>query len=257
MVQNRILQGLAVGWGIAFALLAWAGPVAFAAFLVQAWAASRLLEAVNYFEHWGLTRSSRRVGPEDSWDTHAWFTYYGLTGLSRHADHHAEPSRPFQQLRIMEEAPMLPGGYVRMVDLAMGRNDEFRQSATGELERRGLGPFADATDLEAVRSAGVGSEDAAHGPLRTAWQRWPLNLRRVVGGALLLVAVTIGAGFEAGDVSGFVGRFGANLFVVAVFGAFFASHAWLAKRLSSDGLCWAAAFAILIGLGRLAERFVT
>ena len=90
----------------------------------------------------GLTRRAHRVGPADSWDTHAWFTYYGLTGLSRHADHHAEPARPFQQLRVMEEAPILSGGYVRMVDMVTGKNDEFRREATHELERRRLGPFA-------------------------------------------------------------------------------------------------------------------
>ena len=42
-------------------LASFAGAVAFAVFLIQAFSASRLLEAVNYFEHWGLTRRVHRV----------------------------------------------------------------------------------------------------------------------------------------------------------------------------------------------------
>ena len=43
---------------------------------------------------------------------------------------------------------MLPGGYVRMVDLVMGRNDEFRQGAAAELKRlREEGPL-ESVDFE-------------------------------------------------------------------------------------------------------------
>ena len=56
MLKNRVLHGLVIGWGIAFAVLAGFGYAAFAAYLLQAWVAIRLLEAVNYFEHWGLMR---------------------------------------------------------------------------------------------------------------------------------------------------------------------------------------------------------
>ncbi|MDJ0788801.1 MAG: alkane 1-monooxygenase [Myxococcota bacterium] len=142
MLRNRILHGLAVGWGLAFSILAFAGPVAFVAFLLQAFIASRLLEAVNYFEHWGLVRRSRRVRPQDSWDTHSGFTYYGLIGLSRHADHHAYAARPYQQLRVWEEPPILPGGYIATIVMVLLANREFRQYATAELERKQLGPFA-------------------------------------------------------------------------------------------------------------------
>ncbi|MGI9592604.1 MAG: fatty acid desaturase, partial [Myxococcota bacterium] len=148
MLRNRILHGLALGWAMAFAAWAAFGFSAFVAFLLQAFMAVRLLEAVNYFEHWGLRRTRARVRPVDSWDTHSWFTYYGLTGLSRHADHHAWPSRPFQQLRVWDEAPLLPAGYVGSVDMAMARNAEFRHRATLELASRGLGPFDEAAEVD-------------------------------------------------------------------------------------------------------------
>lgn len=155
LLRSRVLHGLVVEWGLALAILALCGGVAFAAFLLQALFASRLLEIVNYFEHWGLVREGRRVAPSDSWDTHSWFTYYALIGLSRHADHHAWAARPYQQLRTWDEAPLLPRGYVGMIPLVVVRNRLFRRLATEELQRRGLGPFraaAVATDSAVATS---------------------------------------------------------------------------------------------------------
>ena len=143
ILKSRVLHGLGAEWALALAMLGLAGPVAFVAFLLQAFSATRLLEVVNYFEHYGLTRPARRrVQPTDSWDTHAWFTYYALVGLSRHADHHAYAARPYQQLRVWEEPPILPAGYVGTIFMVLARNRRFRALAEQELRRRGLGPFA-------------------------------------------------------------------------------------------------------------------
>ena len=142
-LRNQVLHGVVAEWTLAFAILAFAGAGAFAVFLLQALFASRALEVVNYFEHWGLMRSGKRVSPVDSWDTHSRFTYYALTGLTRHADHHAYASRPYQQLRVHPEAPVLPRGYIAMFPLVLGRNAEFRRLMTEELRRRKLGPFAE------------------------------------------------------------------------------------------------------------------
>jgi len=141
MLKHRVLQGVVAEWGVAAFVAVVFGWVAFAAFVLQGWLASRLLEIVNYFEHWGLERKGARVGPSESWDTHAWFTYWSLIGLSRHADHHTYGARPFQKLRVVEEAPVLPHGYVGTIAMVMMNNREFRRLATAELERRRLGPF--------------------------------------------------------------------------------------------------------------------
>jgi alkane 1-monooxygenase len=141
ILRSRVLHGLVAEWGLALGILALAGPVAFLAFVLQALFASRLLEIVNYFEHWGLVREGKRAAPADSWDTHSWFTYYALIGLSRHADHHAYATRPYQKLRTWPEAPILPSGYVGMIPLVVLNNRRFQALATAELERRGLGPF--------------------------------------------------------------------------------------------------------------------
>jgi alkane 1-monooxygenase len=140
--RNRVAQGLVLEWGVALAVLVACGIGPFVVYCFQALVAVRLLEAVNYFEHWGLTRpAGKRVRTIDSWDTDSWFTLYTLVGLSRHADHHAHAARPYQQLRHFEESPKLPYGYFGSVVMAIFRNATFRARLTSELERRRLGPF--------------------------------------------------------------------------------------------------------------------
>jgi len=142
---NRVLHGLLFEWSVALAVLAFGGAAAFALYALQALIAVRLLEAVNYVEHWGLARSDRKVTPRDSWDTDSRFTLYTLVGLSRHSDHHAHAARPYQQLRYFEESPKMPYGYFATVFMALFRDATLRKMLTKELRRRRLGPFAEST----------------------------------------------------------------------------------------------------------------
>jgi alkane 1-monooxygenase len=142
LLRSRVVHGVVVESAMAAGLFALFGPAAFVAHLLQAWWATRALEVVNYFEHWGLVRAGRKVRPVDAWDTDSAFTFYTLMGLSRHADHHTEAARPYQQLRFHEESAKLPYGYFATVILAMFANRRFRRRMTEELERRRLGPFA-------------------------------------------------------------------------------------------------------------------
>ena len=141
-LRNRVLHGLVAEWAVAVAIGVALGPGAFAFYVLQALGAIRLLEAVNYFEHWGLVRRGKKPTPIDSWDTDSWFTLYTLVGLSRHADHHAYAARPYQQLRHWDESPKLPTGYFGMVTMVFVQNRRFQKLMTAELRRRRLGPFA-------------------------------------------------------------------------------------------------------------------
>ena len=143
--RRRVLQGLTAEALFVGAIAVVFGPIALAFHLWHCASAIGLLEAVNYFEHWGLTRRGACVGGTDSWDTESWFSTYTLVGLTRHADHHAHPSRPYHQLRAVDESPKLPYGYYAMVTLAQCANGRFRRLMTAELRRRSLGPFAAAT----------------------------------------------------------------------------------------------------------------
>jgi alkane 1-monooxygenase len=141
MVRHRVLQGVVAEVLIIAGYLVLAGPVAVVFFLLQSRSAVVLLETVNYIEHWGITRATRTVTPVDSWDTDNGFTLRTLVGLSRHADHHAQASRPYQQLRYFEESPKMPHGYYGTILMAMTRNEAYQEYAKAELQRRGLGPY--------------------------------------------------------------------------------------------------------------------
>jgi alkane 1-monooxygenase len=142
VLGNRVLHGVLIEVALTAGIALVLGPWALAAWLYQAFEAINLLEAVNYLEHWGLQRAAGRVTPMHSWDTDSAFTTWALIGLARHADHHANPSRPYPCLRENDESPKLPYGYPLMIFLAVVANDRFRALMTEELRRRRLGPFA-------------------------------------------------------------------------------------------------------------------
>ncbi len=141
MLRHRVLQGVLAEIAITLTYLFVFGWIAAVFFLAQARMAFMLLEVVNYIEHWGLLRAGRTVTSLDSWDTDNWFTLHTLVGLSRHSDHHARASRPYQLLRRFEQSPKMPAGYYGTVVLAMMRNQRYRELATAELKRKRLGPF--------------------------------------------------------------------------------------------------------------------
>jgi alkane 1-monooxygenase len=141
MVRHRVLQGVVVEASLLVAITVFFGPLALGFFLLQAFTASFLLETVNYIEHWGLERTGKKVVSVDSWDTDNWFTLYTLVGLSRHADHHAQASRPYHKLRHFHETAKMPAGYYGTIMKAMLNNQSYRELATAELMKKGLGPF--------------------------------------------------------------------------------------------------------------------
>jgi alkane 1-monooxygenase len=100
------------------------GPVVLPYLLVQAVIGFSLLEVVNYLEHYGLLRQKREDGryercmPEHSWNSNNVASNVLLYHLQRHSDHHANPTRRYQALRHVEEAPQLPTGYAGMIVLA-------------------------------------------------------------------------------------------------------------------------------------------
>lgn len=251
MLKHRMVHGALLEWGLAGAIWLAFGPAAFVAFLAQAFMAVRLLEAVNYFEHWGLERNSPRVRPMDSWDTHAWFTYYGLVGLSRHADHHASPARPYQQLRTWEEAPLLPYGYVGTIDLVMAQNQDFQVQAAEELGRRRLGPFAGddpaAVPEEAARARLADAQPHARASRLPAW------VPRFVVPALLVLATAIGVEHETSGGLGLGARILLHGWVLASLIGFIVVARRLREKFDHESLAFAAGFAVLIALGALGD----
>jgi alkane 1-monooxygenase len=95
------------------------GPLAVAAFVAQAAIAIALLETINYIEHYGLVRDvDERVTALHSWSSSHRLTSLYLLNLPRHADHHANASRPYFALRHVDDGPQMPAGYATMLVFA-------------------------------------------------------------------------------------------------------------------------------------------
>jgi alkane 1-monooxygenase len=119
LTASLVTIAIAAGLGLAF------GPLAVAFFFGQSAMAILLLEAVNYIEHYGLSRERlpdgryERFTERHAWDANEWLTNCYLIHLQRHADHHLEPGRPYGALQPRAESPKLPTGYAGMLPLAL------------------------------------------------------------------------------------------------------------------------------------------
>jgi len=93
-------------------------------YLIAALIGIGLLEAVNYIEHYGLSRKQiesgkyERAMPIHSWNSNHIVGRLMLFELSRHSDHHFMASRNYQILQHHDDAPQMPTGYPGMMILA-------------------------------------------------------------------------------------------------------------------------------------------
>jgi alkane 1-monooxygenase len=123
--RNDILNAWAMTAALYAVLIAAFGWVVLPYLLLQSVVGASLLEVVNYLEHYGLLRSRREDGryertrPEHSWNSNNVASNVLLYHLQRHSDHHANPTRRYQALRHMDDAPQLPTGYAGMIVLAL------------------------------------------------------------------------------------------------------------------------------------------
>lgn len=123
-IHNDVLSAWAMTVVLFGGLAVVFGPVVLPYLLVQAVIGFSLLEVVNYLEHYGLRRQKREDGryerclPEHSWNSNNVASNVLLYHLQRHSDHHANPTRRYQALRHVDEAPQLPTGYAGMIVLA-------------------------------------------------------------------------------------------------------------------------------------------
>jgi alkane 1-monooxygenase len=123
-LRNDILGAWAMTAALFAALAVAFGPMVLPYLLLQAVLGFSLLEVVNYLEHYGLLRQKREDGryerclPEHSWNSNNVASNVLLYHLQRHSDHHANPTRRYQALRHVKEAPQLPTGYAGMIVLA-------------------------------------------------------------------------------------------------------------------------------------------
>lgn len=122
--RNEMLWWSGITVALAIGAYVWLGPMGLLFFAAQGVIAIVQLEMVNYIEHYGLRRAfdekgrPERVTPMHSWNSSYFLTNAYLFQLQRHADHHANAARPYQDLQHHEGAPQLPGGYGAMMLLS-------------------------------------------------------------------------------------------------------------------------------------------
>ena len=161
------------GLGLAgFLALSWAivGPFGLVLFVVQSLMAIYQLEAVNYVEHYGLTRRHlgagkfERVRPHHSWNASAAATNRMLINLQRHSDHHWRPDRRFPLLQHHpdDQAPQLPFSYPVMIALATNPPLWFRVM-NPRVDRWRRTFYPDISDWRAYEDGSIAREPAAAG----------------------------------------------------------------------------------------------
>ena len=122
---NRIIQYFILEIVSVLLVFFFFGTKALCIFVLSASIGILLLETVNYIEHYGLRRNKiNEFRYEDvqvwhSWNSDYYFGRWVLFELTRHSDHHLEPSREYQVLRSHPHSLELPSGYPAMMLLAL------------------------------------------------------------------------------------------------------------------------------------------
>lgn len=128
MDRVSVLQGVAIELGWVGLLLGLFGPLAVLVFLNQCYHGVRVLEAVNYFQHYGLIREDQNL-PAAAWRNDSAMSLFLFMGLTRHADHHRRPGIPYPHLKRLDEGPEMPRGYLWTAMLVFRREALFREEA--------------------------------------------------------------------------------------------------------------------------------
>jgi alkane 1-monooxygenase len=132
LIQNQVFQGLLIEFALLILIIIHYGWLAAFMFLYQALAAVRILETVNYFQHWGLENG--QFGKTYGWVSQSWLSHYALIGLSNHIGHHEDENKHFHEIAFSEQGPILPHGYFVMNLWVKLDNPSYQKMAIRELE---------------------------------------------------------------------------------------------------------------------------
>ena len=118
--HNAVLRGQAMSLLLLAAAWAMGGWRTALFFSACALAGKATLEIVNYMEHYGIVRDpATPVQPRHSWNTNRRISSWTMFNLTRHSHHHAQGEVPYHELRPMPEAPMMIGGYLTTIAVAL------------------------------------------------------------------------------------------------------------------------------------------
>ena len=133
IIHNQVFQGLLLEFMLLTLIIVYYGWLAAFMFLYQAIAAVRILETVNYFQHWGLENG--QFGKTYGWVSHSSISRYVLIGLPHHIGHHEDENKHFHEIAYSDQGPILPYGYFVMNLWVKLNNASYQKMAVLELEK--------------------------------------------------------------------------------------------------------------------------
>lgn len=169
--DNELLGNWAMSLVLLAGLVALFGPVIIPFFVLHGLVAWFSITMANYTAHYGLNRrmvDGRRepCRPEHSWSSGFLFSNLLFFNLQRHADHHANAQRPFQNLSYVEDTPELPAGIPGLFCMMLVpplwfhvMNPRLIDAVGGDPERIN---FRDAAVAERFRAQATPVKAAAH-----------------------------------------------------------------------------------------------
>lgn len=132
MLTNSVLQGIIVECIILVLIIIFFGWVAVVIFLYQAYSAVRLLETINYYQHWGLQQGKSQNNL--AWVNKSQVTEYALLGISNHIEHHKNAKTPFYQTNYSNSGPIMKYGYFVTNLWVKLNNASYRKDCMGRLK---------------------------------------------------------------------------------------------------------------------------
>lgn len=132
MLANSVLQGLIIEIAMLMLILAVFGWAAAFIFLYQAFSGVRLLETINYYQHWGLEQG--RSGNVLAWVNQSMVSEYALVGLSNHIAHHQNAETFFYQTPYSSLGPKMPYGYFVTNLWVKLNNASYRQISSEKIK---------------------------------------------------------------------------------------------------------------------------
>jgi NAD(P)H-flavin reductase/ferredoxin len=119
-MHNRFVRGHLMSVVLLVLACALGGITALVYFTACALWGKALLEIVNYMEHYGMVRHpDTPVQPRHSWNSNRRVSSWTMFNLTRHSHHHAQGEVPYHELRPYADAPMMIGGYLTTIVVAM------------------------------------------------------------------------------------------------------------------------------------------